>query len=302
MNIKEIEKIDFTDVPSSEPKLKIPLERVGISGRKHYVNVIDPFSNIPTRLLANLDIYANLNRNQRGLHMSRFEAQLHKIELLETMPIQEYCKTLVDMIKNSQGIKQCDVLMKMTYEKLVDKNISKRPSHELLTLICEASSNNDNYQIKNGIVIPIINACPCTQRWATKNFLKNLKKIGFDDDKCIRILQLSPLQSHTNRGFVSIIIQNDKIKYSQLYNIIEQSTQIVRELLSGHDEHIFVSEANEQGLFCEDVARSIIKNTISHLGDFLNIDDNIEIEVEIDESIHHHNLKCVINNTYGELK
>lgn len=297
-----IQTKDFADIPASVPDIKARLPKVGINNRPHYIAVVDPFTNESTKLLANIVTSFDLPANQRGLHMSRIEGALHKIAKEQPATLSNYTANLCQYAKEAQQQKTCRVELWADYEIEVDKNVSKRPSYELLKLYSAIEQNDNSQKSEIGIKVPFINACPCTQRWGMKAYYEALKKEGYEDKEIFALIEKAPLQAHTNRGEATIIIHSNKAGYKTLYKIIEDSSVIIRELLSGQDEHIAVSETHKKGQFCEDVIREIMHNLVKAYDGELAPETKINIHVEVDESVHFHNLFASIEDSLQNIK
>lgn len=293
---------EFVDIPSSIPTIKYPLKRAGIKNRPHYLTVLDPFTNKKTNLLAEIKVVFNLPETQRGLHMSRIELALHSLKSRKILPLKDYSIELCRHLVETQKQEFCEVEITAFYEKDVSKNVSKRPGHELMKLHVITSIEKNKTNIKTGVTVPIINACPCTQRWGMKDFYESLKNRNLKEEEIKEIVKKAPLQAHTNRGDVSLFADSNEATFQNLYNVIENSSPIARELLSSEDEHSVVKESHERALFCEDVAREVIFNLIKGFKDKFKAETNIEIIVDIDESIHFHNLHTEIKDSFGNIK
>ncbi|HYF97272.1 MAG TPA: GTP cyclohydrolase, FolE2/MptA family [Patescibacteria group bacterium] len=292
----------FADIPASVPDIKAHLPKVGISNRPHYVSVLDPFTNQPTRLWSNVVTSFDLPANQRGLHMSRIEGALHETAAKDPVRLTEYTTNLCSLAREKQQQKSCRIELWADYEIEVDKNASKRPSYELLKLYSATEQNDDKQTSEIGITVPFINACPCTQRWGMKAFYEQLKKDGYKDEEIFELIKKAPLQAHTNRGEASIIVYSDEADYETLYKIIEESTVIIRELLSGQDEHFAVRETHKRSQFCEDVIREVMKNLVDAFDSKVKPETRIKIHVDVDESVHFHNLFGTIDDTFQNIK
>ena len=298
---EDIDKKEFVDLPGTKPPIKFPLEKVGITNRNHYIRVIDPFTNKEAELFGDIRVFLNLPANQRGLHMSRIEKELHNMKSKEIVSLKDYAIELCEKIKELQEQENCGVEITVNYEKLVSKNISQRPSHELIKLHVSVELIKDDMTVTQGITVPFINACPCTQRWGMKDFFHSLKSQGLNKEDAEKIVESAPLQAHTNKGDATLIIHSDKIDFPEIYNILDLSSPLCRELLSGKDEHFMVSEAHKRGMFSEDVAREIVSNTANSLKNKIEPNTLIEIIVEVDESIHVHDLYVEVKDTLENL-
>ena len=291
---------DFIEVPGSVPAVQVPLARVGISNRPHYISVLDPFTNEPTRLFADVKLSLSLPSHQRGLHMSRIERMMHDVEAEAPRELGEFTKRLVEKIIETQPQDSCRVEVDAHYERLVDKNASGKPSHELLKLHSAAEYKNGSIGLESGVTAKFMNACPCAQRWGIRQFAEKLEKQGYTAEQIQDIIPAAPLQGHTQYGDATLYVQ-EGVAMTQLYKILEQSSPLVRELLAGRDEGDFVREAQERGMFVEDVAREIIKNTVLNLDGAIADSTKVKIHLDVDESVHHHNLFTTTEATLGEL-
>lgn len=302
MNIpfERLNEDDFIEVPGSVPTVQVPLTQVGIRNRPHYISVLDPFTNEPTRLFADVKLSLSLPARQRGLHMSRIERMMHDIEAEPLRELGEFTKRLVEKIIETQPQDSCRVEIIAHYEHSVDKNPSGKPSHELLKLHSVAEYKKGAMYFETGVSAKFMNACPCAQRWGIRQFADKLTKQGYSAEQIQDIIPVAPLQGHTQYGDVTLYIHELRA-LTQLYKILEQSSPLVRELLAGSDEGNFVREAQERGMFVEDVAREIIKNTILEFDGKIADTTNIVIDLDVDESVHHHNLFTKTEATLGEL-
>ncbi|HEX5455743.1 MAG TPA: GTP cyclohydrolase, FolE2/MptA family [Candidatus Saccharimonadales bacterium] len=292
----------FADIPASEPDVKAYLPKVGISNRPHYISVVDPFTKEPTRLLADIITSFDLPAKQRGLHMSRIEGSLHKIAASSPVEVSGYTAKLFELNKESQKQNNCRIELSADYEIEVDKNESKRPSYELLKLYSAIEDKDGKRSVETGITVPFINACPCTQRWGMKAFYEELKADGYKDEEIFALIEKAPLQAHTNRGEATITVHSDKVDYKTLYKVVEDSTVIIRELLSGQDEHFAVRDTHKNGQFCEDVIREVMANLVKRLDTKLPDETKVRIHVEVDESVHFHNLFAEIIDSFANIK
>lgn len=292
----------FADIPASVPDVKAYLPKVGISNRPHYINVIDPFTNQPTRLWANVVSSFDLPAAQRGLHMSRIEAALHEIAKNDSLTVTEYTNELCKIAKAKQQQQNCRIELQADYEIEVGKNVSKRPSYELLKLYSATEQIGEETKQEIGITVPFINACPCTQRWAMKEFYETLKADGYKDEEIFKLIEKAPLQAHTQGGEATIIVHSAEADYQTLYKIIEDSVVIIRELLSGQDEHFAVRETHKRGQFCEDIMRELIANLAKIYGGKLNPETKVKIHIDVDESVHFHNLFATVEDTLANIQ
>ena len=301
INFLQINEKTFVDIPSSEPKIMLPIDKVGISNRPIVLNLTNPLSGNSQQMACELRVSAGLPAGQRGLHMSRIEECLDEIRNQSLSP-SEFCTELAKLNLKTQNQRNCLVELEAELEHKVKKNTSGKSSIEIIKLHCSCEMLDESQIITLGVSVPFMNACPCTQRWAIRDFYKLLLEKGCSENLSQELAQSAPLQAHTNGGLATLTIRDKNISHKDLYDVLDISVPIVREMLKGIDEHSFVRFTHEQGQFCEDNVRSIAANTVSCLENKLHDQASVCIEVEVNESVHFHNLRAEIKKTFAELR
>jgi len=302
IDFQNIDTKQFVDMPDAVPEIKLFLPKVGITSRPHYIKIIDPFKNTPIDILTVIKIFMPLKAEKRGLHMSRIEKVLYLAQKKQYQDLVQYAKKVILPLIEKQNAKEGEIHLEGIYEKETDKNISGRKSHEILYFYVRTNIKNNILKTFTGLGVYFMNACPCPQRWAIRKFYYKLKEKGYSEDEIYEIIKEAPLESHTNKGLAKLFVEDDSISFKDLYKVLDSSVTIVRELLSGNDEHLFIRETHEKELFCEDVVRNIAYQTIKYLNGKINDDKMILIKAEVNESIHFHNLYAEIKTTFGKLK
>jgi GTP cyclohydrolase FolE2 len=301
LDFKKIQEKSFVDIPSSEPKIRLALSRVGISNRPLVIKLKNPLNGEVESMAANLRIASSLSAGQRGIHMSRIEECMDEIKDTGLSP-RNFSLELGKLINKTQQQDESFVELEARLEHRVGKNKSGKSSTEILNIFSEASVGPSGDFMKSGISVPFMNACPCTQRWAIRDYYNLLKEKGIPEDKAQELASAAPLQAHTNGGLAALFITGPEICYKDIYAVLDNSVPIIRELLKGIDEHTFVSMTHRQGQFCEDNIRAIAKNTVELLSEKIPGNASIRIKVEVNESVHFHNLWSEIEKPFSELK
>jgi GTP cyclohydrolase FolE2 len=301
IDISTIDQKQFVDIPSSTPEIKIHLSKIGVSNRPLYLKLRDPFKNdTTTTLFGNILISSSLDKNKRGLHMSRIETCLETLKN-EGLTLEQFCNSLAAQIKSSQDQSDCCIDLICDYELSTNKNSSGFISSELIKLIQFAEIKGNKTKTKLGVKVPFINACPCTQKWGKRDFYHKLKQKNLAENLILELLEDAPLQAHTNGGIATLEVESNKIEHKTIYKILNNSFPIIRELLKGQDEHQLVKSTHLQGQFCEDNIRTIASNVVAELSGILEEETKIRIHVEVNESVHFHNLWGEINDTLGDI-
>jgi GTP cyclohydrolase FolE2 len=301
-DLRSIQDKSFVDIPASTPKVKLAIPQVGIRNRPCYVHIADPFSGHATRLYADLKVLFALPATQRGVHMSRIEECLSAMETQGDLTLCDWMRKLSNALLSAQALRKCCTFLDIVYEKPIAKNVSQKSSHELITLHSIIEQDADHQSICTGVTVPFINACPCTQRWAMREFFQELVEHGYSGAEAETLMRRAPLQAHTNLGKATLKIWSDKVNHQQIYDVLASAVPIVRELLKGVDEHALVSRAHSEGQFCEDNARAISQQVVAKLDTVLAEDALVKISVEVAESVHFHNLIAEIATPIGSLK
>ncbi len=301
IDFKNIQNKSFVDIPSSSPKITIPIQKVGISNRPTNLKLLNPLNEIECWMQSQLQIGCSLSSNQRGIHMSRIEECMSELKESGLTPLQ-YATELSGLIKKTQDQTDCFILLDNTIENKVNKNVSGKSSIEIINLHTKIHLSSDAVRIKKGVTVPFMNACPCTQRWGMRDFHNTLSQKGYTKEQIEDLVTNAPLQAHTNGGEASLYIDGENCEHKEIYKVLENSVPIIRELLKGMDEHAFVKMTHQQGQFCEDNIRAIAEVTVKSFNARLSDNTNIKIRVEVNESVHFHNLWAEIEKTFAELK
>lgn len=299
---QSIDDKQFVDVPASVPAVKLTLPKVGVTRRPHYIQVRDPFTNVSARMWSDINVFFTLPRNQRGVHMSRIEDCLQAISEQKDLCLSEWIECLSEQLLRSQQLEQCMVDVTTHCEKDTDRNQSGRTSCEIINLHTRIERSLEEKRLWSGVTVPFINACPCTQRWAMREFYRHLIDAGYDRKSAEELVKRAPLQAHTNGGSASLIIGSDQVNHKEIYDLLDGTLPIVRELLKGQDEHSLVSHAHQDGQFCEDNIRSIVAAVVDRFDGKIEDTASIEVVVEVNESVHFHNLHSAISGSLGSFK
>lgn len=291
----------FVDIPSSTPAHQIDLKRVGMRQRPIRMALQNPFTGQSEQFLGHLSIACNLPGRQRGLHMSRFEEALDEFRSASCAP-RAFVSQLAELVAATQGQDDVEIEFSAQLEHRCTKNVSGKASMELLTLHSSAHRSAAGTTTAIGLTVSFVNACPCTQRWAMRDFYRTLRERGYDEGTAKSLTLCAPFQAHTNRGTACVKMTEPSVDYSDLYGVFDRAVPIVRELLKGCDEHQIVSKTHRDGQFCEDNLRAIMVELVNTFGERVAESCPVDIAVEVDESVHFHNLWCEVNDTYGNIR
>jgi GTP cyclohydrolase FolE2 len=97
-------------------------------------------------------------------------------------------------------------------------------------------------------------------------------------------------------------ISSEAVDVGEIYDVLDRSLPIVRELLKGMDEHDFVKKAHAAGMFCEDNIRTVIAELVTSFKDRLSPQTRLSVKIDVDESVHHHNLSAEVTDSMENLR
>lgn len=300
------------DVQQSRPAVSVSLSRAGVTNLRRIIQIADPmgadtYGERGTLFYATLDLFADLNPEQAGVHMSRFSDVLESLVAeisLETSPdIESLAERLAQQVVQSQQALQSQVSIRAQYPMTKVTPVTGKSVQELYTLIGMAASNGKQTRHLVGVEVHGITVCPCAQDMIRSHSQEMLSEEGFSESETVRILDALPLASHNQRGLGTLLIGSEqRVRAENLVHIVEASmSSETYELLKREDEFFVVNKAHRNPRFVEDVVREILYNVVQVYRD-LSDDAFVLAKQESLESIHQHNAFAERYGTLGEVR
>ncbi len=304
------------DVQSERPAIPIPIGRVGL------VNVVKEVvfngSSKPYNVVASIDVYTDLPRTQRGLHMSRpGEAIMDIIESASSISIKTFEALCGEISKRTLEVTDGSTYVETRLRgKMVIRSRSKvnnRVTSEPIDVFASAKvvrdSNKTVYSV--GARTVGMTVCPCAME-VVRNYTKdvtrelfNQENLNVGDEFITSLLRSLPLASHVQRGAGSIValgITPGIVDVYDLVEIIEQSMSApIQDVLKRTDEASLVRMGFSRPRFVEDVVRNMAYELVQRYRDRLSQDTVFILRQRNFESIHKHDVKAEIRSTLGEL-
>jgi MptA/FolE2 family GTP cyclohydrolase len=290
------------DIQGMKPIIPISLSRVGVTGIKKIVPIkhyrgADLF-------YSEMDLYADLSPEQKGLHMSRFSTIVNEIidEVIRFgyMDIESFIKSVAEQINQEQKALKSEVAIRAKYPRERRTPVSGQASQEIYSLIGIAVSTKNRTRIIVGGEAQGMTACPCAQEMIREYSQKKLWEAGFTEEDIEKILTTVPLSSHNQRGEGTLLIGTDqKIDVDDLVDMVENSmSSQIYQLLKRPDEFFVVHKAHTNPMFVEDVVREMLKAILTRYPDLP--DDSFVLAKQRNfETIHSHD---VFAERYGTVK
>ena len=293
------------DVQQSRPNVPVSLSRAGVTNLRRIIQIADGGRGV--LFYAELDLFADLNPEQSGVHMSRFsdvvETLVEEISLAPSPDIESLAERLAQQVVQTQGAISSEVHIRAHSPMMKVTPISGKPVEELYTLIGIAASTQDHTKRLVGIETEGMTVCPCAQDMVRSHSKDLLLEEGFSAGDAERIIDVIPMASHNQRGRGTLLIGSKQpVRAENLVHIVEASmSSETYELLKRPDEFFIVNKAHRNPKFVEDVVREMLRNVIEVYPD-LPDEAFVLAKQENFEGIHQHNAFAERFGTLTEMR
>lgn len=293
------------DVQESAPAIHVSLSRTGVTDLRRIIRIIQEGQE--NLFYAELDLFADLDPEQAGVHMSRFTDVLEEIAdeiALEKSPnIETLASRIAQQIIASQHAIRSEVHARAVYPMQKITPVSGRKMQELYTLIGIAVSNQHTCKHVVGVEADGLTVCPCAQEMVRDSSRQRLLEEGFSSEQVEHILSVIPIASHNQRGRGTIMIGADQeISAEDLVRIIEVSmSSETYDLLKRPDELYVVLKAHWNPRFVEDVVREMLQNVVEIYSGLPDSTFVLAKQTNF-ESIHKHDAFAERYGTLGEIR
>lgn len=291
------------DVQSGRPATEVSLSRVGVTGVEKVLRVK---SNGTEELYyAELECFVDLNPQQAGVHMSRFEEvvgeAIDAVVLGEAFRAETLAAHIAERIRERQGGLRAEVRVAARYPETVVTPQSHQRTQEIYTLFGTAVASERGMRTLRGVQAQGMTACPCAQEMVAELARERLAEQGFDADEIEQVIEAVPIATHNQRGIGTLYVGCPEgwpadVDARDLLQIVEQSmSSEIYGLMKRPDELAVVDKAHSQPRFVEDCAREMVRRVIQ---DYPGLHDEAFVMARQEnlETIHRHN---VVAERYG---
>ena len=247
------------DLQASPPDVRIGLSRAGVSGVRKAIRI--RYGENEKLIAAEIDCTVDLDRSQKGVHMSRFpelfEEAIEEVVIEEALLVEQLAAHIAAQIAERQRALRAEVRIVAQYPLERRTPVTDLPTQELVALIGLAAASERGTRRVVGVETTGINACPCAQGLVRESSRERLQDAGFDSADIEQILELVPLATHNQRGRGTLYVGTDgNVNAEQLVRIVEESMSApVYGLLKRPDELHVVEHAHAHARFVEDSVR-----------------------------------------------
>ena len=297
------------DVQAGTPRTRISLSRVGVTGVEKVIRLHAPGGDGGGQLFfAEFECFVDLNPEQAGVHMSRFEEVVG--EAIDSVVLGEapfraetLAAHIAERVRESQNGLRAEVSVAARYPETVPTPVSGQTTQEIYTLFGTSVSSEVGTRHLTGVQAQGMTACPCAQEMVAGAARERLAGQGFDAEEIDRVIEAVPIATHNQRGIGTLYVGCPEgceadIDARQLLQIVEQSmSSEIYELMKRPDELAVVEKAHRQPRFVEDCVREMVRRVIEALPE---LDENAFVMARQEnlETIHRHN---VIAERYGSV-
>ena len=294
------------DIQNSKPSVYVRLGKVGVVGITKAILINDQEGQ-QHWFNAQFDLYADLGATQAGVHMSRFGDALDEVmeEIVgNTWPnIELLAEYIAKTIVEKQKALRAEVHIRTSFPIERKTPVSDRHTQEVYHLIAQAAASEESSRHMIGVEVEGMVACPCAQDMVYEYTRVRLKEEGFPEDVIEKMLEITPLATHNQRGRATLMIGTDHhLDASELIDLAEGAMSSENYgLLKRPDELYIVKKAHANPRFVEDVAREILRAVVEKYTD-LPDDAFVWVHQRNEETIHKYDVEAEGWGTLGELR
>jgi GTP cyclohydrolase IV len=297
------------DVQAGLPATQVSLSRVGVTGVEKVIRVsADGAENL---FYADFECFVDLNPQQAGVHMSRFEEivaeAIDAVVLGEAFRAEILAAHIAQQVRERQGGLRAEVSVKARYPQTVTTPVSGIETQEIYVLFGTAVDSERGTRTLTGVQAQGMTACPCAQEMVAGLGRERLAEQGFSAEEVERAIEAVPVATHNQRGIGSLHIGCPEggeswIDAPELLRIVESSmSSEIYELMKRPDELAVVEKAHAQPRFVEDCVREMVRQVVEGYGD-LPAGAFVLARQENLETIHRHNVVAERYGTLGDLR
>jgi GTP cyclohydrolase I len=245
------------DVQSHQDDRQVPIERVGVSGLRYPITVLDKRSEVQNTV-ATLNLSVGLPHEAKGTHMSRF------VEVIERHRGELTVRTLRAVLDDLRSTLDADsAQIDVQFDYFLERSAPASGATALMDYHCGfvGRLSQDEFDFVLCVQVPVTSLCPCSKA-------------------------ISDYGAHNQRGVIAIQCRSEEIVWIEdLIEVAEASASSpVYPLIKRDDERFVTMQAYDNPVFVEDMVRNVAVK--------LRVDERISwfrVRAENYESIHNHN-------------
>src|SRR5258708_11855134 len=180
------------DVQARAPSVPVGLSRVGVTGVEKVVRIRKE------TFFARLDCFVDLNSQQKGAHMSRFEEVVNEAigeVVLKESPFraETLAQHIAELVRERQGAERAEVTIAARYPEHKPAPASGVQTQEIYTLHGRAVAFEHGTRRIVGVSATGITPCPCAQELVAARARERLLGHDFNEEQVELILADVPV-------------------------------------------------------------------------------------------------------------
>src|SRR3954464_3824087 len=196
------------DVQASVPVTQVSLSRVGVTGVEKVIRVkADGSENL---FYAEFECFVDLNPQQAGVHMSRFEEivgeAIDEVILGEAFKAEVLAAHIAQRVRERQGGERAEVSITARYPETVKTPETGKSTQEIYVLYGTAVASERGTRTLTGVEAQGMTACPCAQEAVAALARDRLAGDSFGAEEIERIIELVPVATHNQRGIGTLYV------------------------------------------------------------------------------------------------
>ena len=239
--------------------------------------------------------------------MSRFSDALEEVIedcAASTWPqIELLAEHMAKTIVEKQKVSRAEVFIRTALPLQKWTPVSARRTQEVYGLIAQAVATKAGFRRMVGVEVEGMVACPCAQDMVHSFARMRLQEEGFNDEVIEKMLDVTPLATHNQRGRATLLLGTDhSVEARDLVALVESAMSSENyALLKRPDELYIVNKAHANPRFVEDVVREILRAVVEKYSD-LPDDAFVWVHQRNEETIHKYDVEAEGWGTLGELR
>ena len=260
---------------------------------------------------AELECFVDLNPEQAGVHMSRFEEvfneTIDEVVLGEAFKAEVLAAHIAAQVRERQEGMRAEVTIAARYPETVPAPVSGVSTQELYTLYGTAVASERGTRTLTGVQAQGMTACPCAQGLVSDRARERLAAKGLEPALIDDVLEAVPIATHNQRGIGRLYVGRPEgvdveIDARDLLRIVEHSmSSEIYELMKRSDELAVVEKAHAQPRFVEDCVREMIRRVVEAYPE-LDARGFVCARQENLETIHRHSVVAERTGLLGEIR
>jgi len=268
--LKDISQ-DLPDMQNSKSEFCIPIKRVGIKDFKLPIFIIQKNNNFQ-HTISDIDIFVDLNGDNKGINMSRLPIGLQSYvgAPLSSAVINK----IASDIRVASEATRCQIIYRFPYFINKISPVSKLNGLVHYNVVFDLTNTKDLVEFCISVESTGTSLCPCSKEISEKQGAHNQRS---------KVLVKCEIDFEKEYLWIEDIVDVIESCYScQVYSILKRP-----------DEKHVTMEAYNNPKFVEDMGREL-----AHKFDNLDVDSiiNFDIQVTNEESIHQHDAYCRITS------